>query len=167
MPLLAIIFLVISQPLQVKFWWCRKLKKSLIPAWAELGPAQFQLVSGVFVKLQSSLTVQSKSVGLGVDFVFPPSQLTTRTTNNPHQNLPEGKILHIPLKLAKKWIWSSAPMLSYVYELKLARAFQTKLFSLCVNFFSSDQGMVGCVYRSCLEVLGTKNKPTITARQGA
>ena len=29
-----------------------------------------------FVKLQSSLTVQSKSVGLGVDFVFPPSQLT-------------------------------------------------------------------------------------------
>ena len=29
------------------------------------------------VKLQSSLTVQSKSVGLGVDFVFPPSQLIT------------------------------------------------------------------------------------------
>ena len=26
------------------------------------------------VKLQSSLTVQSKSVGLGVDFVSPPSQ---------------------------------------------------------------------------------------------
>ena len=30
----------------------------------------------IFVKLQSSLTVQSKSVGLGVDFVFPPSQLS-------------------------------------------------------------------------------------------
>ena len=29
-----------------------------------------------FVKLQSSLTVQSKPVGLGVDFVFPPSQVT-------------------------------------------------------------------------------------------
>ena len=27
-----------------------------------------------FVKLQSSLTVQSELVGLGVDFVFPPSQ---------------------------------------------------------------------------------------------
>ena len=33
------------------------------------------------VKLQASLTVQSKSVGQGVDFVFPPSQqqLTTLT----------------------------------------------------------------------------------------
>ena len=29
-----------------------------------------------FVKLQTSLTVQSKSVGLGVNFVFPPSQVT-------------------------------------------------------------------------------------------
>ena len=36
----------------------------------------------VIVKLQSSLTVQSKSVGLGVDFV-----LTT------HQNLLEGRVL--------------------------------------------------------------------------
>ena len=31
----------------------------------------------IFVKLQSSLTVQSMSVGLGVDFVFPPSQVTS------------------------------------------------------------------------------------------
>ena len=29
-----------------------------------------------FVKLQSSLTVQSKSVGLGVDFIFSPSQVS-------------------------------------------------------------------------------------------
>ena len=36
MPLLAIIFLVISQPLQVKFW--------RIPVWAELGQVQPQLV---------------------------------------------------------------------------------------------------------------------------
>ena len=28
-------------------------------------------------------------LGLGVDFVFPPSQVTT----NPHQNLPEGSVL--------------------------------------------------------------------------
>ena len=35
-----------------------------------------------FVKLQSCLTVQSRSVGLGVDFVFPPSQ---QVTSNPHQ----------------------------------------------------------------------------------
>ena len=32
------------------------------------------------VKLQSSLTVQSKSVGLGVDFDFPPSQQLTTPT---------------------------------------------------------------------------------------
>ena len=32
------------------------------------------------VKLQSSLTVQSKSVGLGVDFVFPPVTTTTTLT---------------------------------------------------------------------------------------
>ena len=32
------------------------------------------------VKLQSSLTVQSKSVGQGVDFVFPPSQEQQLTT---------------------------------------------------------------------------------------
>ena len=43
-PWLAIIFLVIYPQLQVEFWWCRKLKLSLIPAWAELGPAQSQLV---------------------------------------------------------------------------------------------------------------------------
>ena len=32
-----------------------------------------------FVKLQSNLSVQSKSVGIGVDFVFPLSQLTTKS----------------------------------------------------------------------------------------
>ena len=32
----------------------------------------------IIVKLQSSLTVQSKSVGLEVDFVFPPSQVTNK-----------------------------------------------------------------------------------------
>ena len=49
MPWQAIILLVISQPLLVEFWWCRKLKQSLIPAWAELGPAQSQLVTINFV----------------------------------------------------------------------------------------------------------------------
>ena len=47
-----------------------------------------------FVKLQSSLTVQYKSVGLGVDFVFPPSQ-QQQLTSNPHQNLPEGIVVQI------------------------------------------------------------------------
>ena len=33
--------------------------------------------TGDVVKLQSSLAVQSKSFELGVDFVFPPSQVTS------------------------------------------------------------------------------------------
>ena len=38
------------------------------------------------VKLQSNLTVvQSKSVGIRVDFVYPPSQLTTRTLTKIYQ----------------------------------------------------------------------------------
>ena len=45
---------------------------------AAMGSSQIKQRKGFpsIVKLQSSLTVQSKSVGLGVDFVFPPSQLT-------------------------------------------------------------------------------------------
>ena len=39
-------------------------------------PTSESKMKNYIVKLQSSLTVQSKSVGLGVDFVFPPSQLT-------------------------------------------------------------------------------------------
>ena len=34
---------------------------------------------------------------VGVDFVFPPSQVTTTSNNNsnsPHQNLPEGSVLY-------------------------------------------------------------------------
>ena len=36
----------------------------------------------LFGKLQSSLIVQSTSVGLGLDFVFPPSQQVTTSNNN-------------------------------------------------------------------------------------
>ena len=36
-----------------------------------------------FVKLQSNLSVQFKSVGIGVDFVFPLSQLTTTSKPSP------------------------------------------------------------------------------------
>ena len=46
------------------------------------------------IKLQSSQTGQSKSVGLEVDFVYPLSQVTRRTTTTTHhQHLPEGNVL--------------------------------------------------------------------------
>ena len=48
----------------------------------------------IIVKLHSELALQTELQldGVGVDFVFPPSQVTT-TSNNPHQNLPEGSVL--------------------------------------------------------------------------
>ena len=47
-----------------------------------------------FVKLHSELALPTELQldGVGVDFVFPPSQVTT-TSNSPHQNLPEGSVL--------------------------------------------------------------------------
>ena len=39
------------------------------------------LYDNLVVKLQSSLTVQSKSVGQGIDFVFPSSKSTRRKCN--------------------------------------------------------------------------------------
>ena len=59
------------------------------------------LIEDIFVKLQYSLTVQSKSVRQGVDFVFPPSQEQV-TTSNPNQNLPEGNVIQT---------WNLAPTL--------------------------------------------------------
>ena len=46
-----------------------------------------------FVKLHSKLgnPTELQLDGVGVDFVFPPSRVTT--TANPHQNLPEGSVL--------------------------------------------------------------------------
>ena len=48
-----------------------------------------------FVKLHSELAnpTELQLDGVGVDFVFPPSQEVTTTSNNPHQNLPEGSVI--------------------------------------------------------------------------
>ena len=50
----------------------------------------------IIVKLHSELALQTELQldGVGVDFVFPPSQVTT-TSNNPHQNLPEVSVQQI------------------------------------------------------------------------
>ena len=46
------------------------------------------------VKLHSELALPTELQldRVGVDFVFPPSQLTA-TSTNPHQNLPKGSVL--------------------------------------------------------------------------
>ena len=64
--------------------------------------------STMFMWIYRKLTIQSKSVGLGVDFVF---SLWQVTTTNPHQNLPEGSLLQNygePSKNKTSQIWTSS-----------------------------------------------------------